>query len=123
MPDVIDLTTHTVGFYRDGTTDVAPNPAGPPRLIDGLVVGAPVITRDAPHGGEMHPDADELLFLVSGHADVVMEIDGREEALELKAGQACIVPRGTWHRTRLREPSQVLYITPGPGGESRKPEA
>ena len=122
MPEVIDLSSSTVGFHRDGTTSVEPNRSGPPRRIDGFIVGAPMITRDPPHNGELHPDADELLFLVSGHVDIVMEIEGREETTELQAGDACIVPRGTWHRTRRREPSQILHVTPGPGGEWRLPE-
>jgi hypothetical protein len=30
-----------------------------------------------------------------------------------------VVPRGVWHRVLLVEPSQLLHITPGPGGEHR----
>lgn len=74
------------------------------------------------HNGEMHPDADELLFLVSGGVDVLLEVGGREQTLELKAGDACVVPKGVWHRIRLREhsqPSQIIHVTPGPGGEWR----
>ena len=29
------------------------------------------------------------------------------------------VPRGVWHRVALREPSHMLYVTPGPGGQYR----
>ena len=67
----------------------------------------------------MHPDGDELLYLVSGNVDVVLEEDGREERVELRSGQAFVVPRGLWHRVTLREPSQILYLTPGPGGQYR----
>jgi hypothetical protein len=34
---------------------------------------------DPPHRGEMHPDGDELLYLVSGSVEIVLEDDDREE--------------------------------------------
>ncbi len=77
------------------------------------------MTRNAPHNGEMHPDGDELLYLISGRVDVIIEEDGRERTVELAPGQAFVVPSGVWHRVSLREPSQLLHITPGPGGEHR----
>jgi mannose-6-phosphate isomerase-like protein (cupin superfamily) len=67
----------------------------------------------------MHPDADEVLFLISGRIDVVLEEDDAETVVEVKPGQALVVPKGVWHRVLLREPSQLLHITPGPGGEWR----
>jgi mannose-6-phosphate isomerase-like protein (cupin superfamily) len=88
--------------------------------IDGFSVGAPVMTRPAPHNGEMHPDGDELLFLISGHISVLfLERESAEQLVELSPGQAVVVPRGVWHRVLPKEPSQLLYITPGPGGAWR----
>jgi hypothetical protein len=42
-------------------------PAGPPRRIDGYTIGA-ISTREGPgpHGGEVHPDGDEFLYVASG---------------------------------------------------------
>ena len=114
-----DLSQHTVGLDGSGAASIKPNAPGPPRRIAGLVIGAPHMTRNAPHNGEMHPDGDELLYLISGRVDVVIEEDGRERTVELGPGQAFVVPRGVWHRVSLREPSQILHITPGPGGEHR----
>jgi catechol 2,3-dioxygenase-like lactoylglutathione lyase family enzyme len=74
---------------------------------------------DPPHRGEMHPDGDELLYLVSGSVEIVLEDDDREERVGLEPGQAFVVPRGVWHRVTLREPSHLLYLTPGPGGQYR----
>jgi len=34
-------------------------------------------------------------------------------------GQALVVPLGVWHRVVPEEPSQLVHITPGPGGEHR----
>jgi mannose-6-phosphate isomerase-like protein (cupin superfamily) len=114
-----DLSQVVVGLLRDGRTQLIPNTPGPPARVNGFTVGAPVMTRDAPHGGEMHPDGDELLFLLSGHVLVFLEERGSERVLDLHPGEAVIVPRAVWHRVVLREPSQILHITPGPGGEHR----
>ncbi len=39
--------------------------------------------------------------------------------LEVGPGQAVIVPKGVWHRVLIHEPSQLVHLTPGPGGEHR----
>jgi catechol 2,3-dioxygenase-like lactoylglutathione lyase family enzyme len=115
----IDLSRIPIGLDRVGTARPLPASAGPPPTIDGLTVGAALLSSDAPHHGEMHPDGDELLYLTSGRVDVVLEEDGGEVRVELKPGQAFVVPRGVWHRVAVREPSQILYMTPGPGGQYR----
>lgn len=114
----IDLSRTPVGLDRAGNARPLPASDAPP-TIDGLTVGAAAMSREPPHRGEMHPDGDEVLYLVSGSVDVVLEEDGREERVELKSGQAFVVPRGVWHRVAPREPSHILYLTPGPGGQYR----
>jgi mannose-6-phosphate isomerase-like protein (cupin superfamily) len=114
-----DLSTVVVGLRRDGKAQLMPNVPGPPQRIDGFTVGAPVMTRPAPHNGEMHPDGDEVLLLISGHVSVLLEEEASKRVLELRPGQAVIVPRGVWHRVLPNEPSQLLHITPGPGGQHR----
>jgi mannose-6-phosphate isomerase-like protein (cupin superfamily) len=91
---------------------------GPPR-IDGYTVGAPFITQDPPHGGEMHPDGDELLHVVSGRFHVRLELDTGHREIELHPGEALVVPRGVWHLVEVQEPGQLIHITPGPGGRHR----
>lgn len=114
-----DLSQQNVGLLRDGSSQLIVNEGGPPKRVDGFVVGAPLLTREPPHDGEMHPDGDELLYLISGHLDVLLEEDGGWRSVELKPGGALLVPRGVWHEVRLREPSQLIHVTPGPGGEHR----
>jgi mannose-6-phosphate isomerase-like protein (cupin superfamily) len=109
----------TIGLLRSGASELIPDTAGPPRRVDGFSVGAPLLTREPPHAGEMHPDGDELLYVVSGRVSLLLELPGGERTLELAAGDAAIVPRGIWHRVRLREPTRLLHITPGPGGAHR----
>lgn len=114
-----DLSQAAIGLLRDGSATLIPQTPGPPPRIDGLLIGAPVMTRNSPHGGEMHPDGDEVLYLITGHVDLVLEEGGSERALEIRPGQGVVVPKGVWHRVLLREPSQLLHVTPGPGGECR----
>ena len=117
----IDLANSVVALHRNGQAREMENPPGPPRRIDGYTIGAPLMTREPPHGGEVHPDGDEVLFLISGRVNVVLEDQDPPRQVELSPGQALIVPRGVWHRVLLVEPSQILHITPGPGGEHRPP--
>jgi mannose-6-phosphate isomerase-like protein (cupin superfamily) len=116
---VFDLARRVVGMGRDGRARLLPETSGPPLRIEGLTIGVPQLTHDAPHAGEMHPDGDELLYLISGRMSAVLEEDGGERVVELRPGEALIVPRGVWHRLYLREPSQLLHVTPGPRGEHR----
>lgn len=119
----IDLGRVIVGLHRNGEAREIESRAGPPPRIDGLTIGAPRMTREPPHAGEMHPDGDELLFLVSGKVTVVLEDREPARRVELSPGQALVVPRGVWHRVLLAEPSQILHVTPGPGGEHRPLDA
>jgi mannose-6-phosphate isomerase-like protein (cupin superfamily) len=118
----VDLSENTVGLYRNGTSDMAAAGGGKPRRLDGFIVGAPLLTRNPPHGGEMHPDGDELLYLVSGHVKVVMEVEGGDETVDVHGGEAIVVPKGVWHRVLIQEPSRLVHITPGPGDFHRPPK-
>jgi mannose-6-phosphate isomerase-like protein (cupin superfamily) len=115
-----ELSRETVGLER--TTGRARfmdwGSDGPPR-IDGYTVGAPMLITEPPHVGEMHPDADELLYMVSGRVRVRLELDEGDRETQLGPGQAVVVPRGVWHRIFIEEPGQLIHITPGPGGQHR----
>jgi mannose-6-phosphate isomerase-like protein (cupin superfamily) len=116
----IDLTCEVVGFDRaDRRARIVEQPGGPPQRIDGFTVGAPELTGDAPHNGELHPDGDELLYMVSGAVTVRLELAEGDRTVELSAGDALVVPKAIWHRITLREPGQLIHITPGPNGDHR----
>jgi len=66
----------------------------------------------------MHPDGDEILFLIAGRVRVVF-LDSSDEDIEAVAGDGLIVPKGMWHRVDILEPSQIVYLTPGPNNEYR----
>ena len=115
----IDMSEMVVHLDRACRASAAKSPPGPPVRINGYTIGAPFLDREPPHRGEMHPDGDEILFLLSGAVTVVLEDKTPPREVKLEPGQAIVVPRGVWHRVRLDEPSRLLHITPGPGGEHR----
>src|SRR5215469_2964601 len=114
-----DLSKDILGLYRNGRAATVEWKSGPPPRIDGYTVGAPLITGPAPHDGEMHPDGDELLFVISGRIDVFLEEEGSETTVEVTEGQSLVIPKGTWHRVVPRDPTRLLHITPGPGAQWR----
>ena len=83
-----------------------------------MTVGIVTMAHDAPHGGEVHPDGDEILYVISGKLRVTTESEPNA-AIELCPGQACIVPKGEWHRVSVLEQTQLIHITPGPNGDYR----
>ena len=100
-------------------------PPGPPRRINGYTIGViPNIDGPGPHGGEVHPDGDEFLYVVSGAMELILD-DGDERAVGtetkvlLRSGDAYVVPRGVWHRLEAVEPSYLVHVTPGPNGGHR----
>jgi len=44
---------------------------------------------------------------------------GRQTKVVLQAGDAYVVPRGVWHQLETLEPSYLVHVTPGPGGDHR----
>jgi quercetin dioxygenase-like cupin family protein len=114
-----DLAKSCLTVDHDGSVAVLPASGGPPPRLEGLTIGAPRMSRIPPHGGERHPDGDEILYLLSGRIDVILEEPEGERTVAVAPGEAFVVPRGVWHRIDLREPSQLLFITPGPRAEHR----
>jgi mannose-6-phosphate isomerase-like protein (cupin superfamily) len=110
---------------REWSMTITSSPPGPPRRIDGYTIGAiPNIEGPGPHGGEVHPDGDEFLYVVSGTMELILDdgdarAAGVETKVELRSGDAYIVPSGVWHRLESLEPSYLIHVTPGPNGGYR----
>jgi mannose-6-phosphate isomerase-like protein (cupin superfamily) len=69
---------------------------------------------------EMHPEGEEVVLLLSGSVDFILDQDGAESTVELREpGAFAIVPRGAWHRARAHAPASMLFITPGRGTQHR----
>jgi mannose-6-phosphate isomerase-like protein (cupin superfamily) len=116
--DRVDVSRFVLDIQRDLSVSTRARKPGPPERIDGMTVGIQTITQDAPHGGEMHPDGDEILYVASGRMRIVGD-SAPEAPIELGPGEACIVRKGEWHRLTVVEPALLVHITPGPRGEHR----
>lgn len=114
----VDISTRIIGIGRDLKADVHPELPDPGVPVDGMTFGVAHMAENAPHGGERHPDGDELLYLVSGRARIVFT-DSDDPDTELHAGDAVIVKQGLWHRVDILEPCHIVYLTPGPNNEVR----
>jgi len=113
-----DATAQTVAVGRDMLAKIVaarPDPAIP---VDGYTFGVATMTENSPHAGEMHPDGDEVLYLIDGKVSVTLETEPLQ-VLEMLPGDGAVVPKGVWHRVDILEPSQIVYLTPGPGSEYR----
>jgi mannose-6-phosphate isomerase-like protein (cupin superfamily) len=114
----IDVTRFVLDLRRDFSVSPGATRPGPPERIDGVTIGFVSVTQDVPHNGEVQPDGDEILSVISGRLRVVGESEPGE-AIDLAPGDACIVRKGEWHRVMMLEPAQLIHITPGPRGDYR----
>lgn len=115
-----ELSAHIVGLEREtGRAVLVERSRDKPWRIDGYTIESSALGGPPRHGGEMHPDADEFLYLVSGRIRVRLELDGGDRETALGPGQALVIPRGTWHQIFVDEPGQLINVTPGPGGQHR----
>jgi len=110
--------TETVGLTRDFAASLVPAQPDPPVPFTGTTFGVVTMVDNSPHAGEVHPDGDEILYLISGRVTVTLETIP-VKVLEMKPGEGLIVPKGVWHRVDIVEASQIVYVTPGPNTEFR----
>lgn len=115
-----ELSGRIIGLERQtGRAVLVERSSDKPWRIDGYTIESSALAGPPRHGGEMHPDADEFLYLASGRIRVRLELeDGAREA-EVRPGQSLVIPRGTWHQIFVDEPGQLINVTPGPGGQHR----
>jgi len=117
-PTRFNPATHTIGLSRNFVASSFPERPDPPVSVDGATIGVAEMSENSPHGGEMHPDGDEVLYLISGRANVVF-LDSPQEDIEMQPGDGLVVPKGMWHRVDILEPCQIVYVTPGPNSQFR----
>jgi len=68
---------------------------------------------------ERHPAGDEILVLLSGEMDLVLDMPKGEERARVRAGETFVVPKGVWHRAIVHKAGELMFITPGAGTEHR----
>lgn len=115
-----ELSGRIVGLEREtGRAVLVARSIGSPWRIDGYTIESSALGGPPVNNGELHPDADELLYLVSGRIRIRLELEGTDREAEVRPGQALAISRGTWHRIIVDEPGQLINVTPSPGGQSR----
>jgi mannose-6-phosphate isomerase-like protein (cupin superfamily) len=114
----INMAREAIAISRDLRMSRIPSQLGPEARVHGFHVGVADMTRDPPHGGERHPDGDEFILILTGRLRVMID-SCPDDSLELGPGEACIIPKGEWHRVHLLEPTRLVHITPGPNGDHR----
>ena len=69
---------------------------------------------------EVHPAGDEVVVLLSGRTDLILDRGGNHEVSTLtQPGSFVIVPKGVWHTARTTTPTSMLFVTPGQGTENK----
>lgn len=68
---------------------------------------------------EVHPAGDEIVVLLSGAVDLVLDEPEGERSIQLRGRGTAIVPRGVWHTANVLAPSTALHITRGEGTQHR----
>jgi mannose-6-phosphate isomerase-like protein (cupin superfamily) len=84
----------------------------------GRLMGKSGQSKDWDHW-ERHPAGEEILTLLSGEMELVLDMPGGEHCVVLTAGQTFVVPRGVWHRGIVRQPGELMFVTPGAGTDHR----
>jgi mannose-6-phosphate isomerase-like protein (cupin superfamily) len=72
---------------------------------------------------EQHPHGDEIVVLLSGSVDFILETSDGEKLIEVrKPGDYVLVPKAHWHTANLHAPTTMLFITAGEGTQVRPRE-
>lgn len=114
---LIDVDEEILDIGRDLSVSSRLRKPGPPDRIDGMSMGIVTFEQDSPHGGERHPDGDEILYVISG--ELIVHADRLDEPLRVPEGQACIIKKGEWHRVSAEKATRIVHVTPGPRGDAR----
>lgn len=64
---------------------------------------------------EMHPHCDEIVTLLAGEVEFVLDPGGEQETVALQAGETVIIPKGIWHTARILSKSVAQHILMGRG--------
>ena len=79
--------------------------------------GAGVFWTEAggPSPWELHPDCEELLWVLEGEIEVEIlpNPSGVGEKTRVRRGSFIVIPRGCWHRQNMLSRTKEMYLTPG----------
>lgn len=125
-PEILQPTEHYVNLDAQGAAQVLQGgdafwnqpPAELDRLGTGWLVAEFMFQHDWPTW-EMHPEGDELVYVLEGSATLLLEIAGEVQRITVEAPGLVVVPRGVWHTAQIHRPSRFLHVTRGLGTQLR----
>jgi len=94
-----------------------------PHAIQGASssLGEVIVNPGAGHARHNHPDADEVIYVLSGEGKQMVD-DG--EPFAIKEGDSVYIPKGVWHSTDNTAWRPLrLIVTYTPGGAEKALEA
>ncbi|MFT3806647.1 cupin domain-containing protein [Arenimonas sp.] len=69
---------------------------------------------------ERHPAGEELVLLLAGACDLLLELEQGLQRIHLEQiGDYILIPKGIWHTAHTDRPTRLLFLTPGLGTEHR----
>ena len=84
-------------------------------------LGEVIVGPGQGHARHNHPDADEVIYVISGEGQQMV---GDGEPFAIKEGDAVYIPKGVWHSTDNTTWRPLrLIVTYTPGGEEKALEA
>lgn len=83
---------------------------------DGRMLSLIDMERDWPNW-EMHPQGDEVIWLVSGRVHFITEGHGSVDAAP---GDCVVMPKGEWHTADVLEAGKAIFVTEGAGTQHRE---
>lgn len=90
-----------------------------PQLDEGRLMSAFTFSS-AWESWERHPAGEELVMLLSGSAELILEeADGQRRVPLTSAGEFVLVPPGVWHTATTEIATTLLFLTPGAGTQHR----
>lgn len=125
-PEILQPHAHYVNLDHAGVAQVleggeafwAQSPQELDRLGKGWLVAEFLFQHDWPTW-EMHPEGDELVYVLEGSATLLLEEAGEVRRITVDGPGLVVVPRGVWHTAQIHRPSRFLHITRGQGTELR----
>ncbi len=82
-------------------------------------LGAVDIQGDSPVW-EMHPDTDELFYILEGELRLELLSASGSEFYSAIAHQAMVIPSGHWHKFSAPNGAKFIFLTPGQSLHSEK---
>lgn len=83
----------------------------------GSTLGEVIVNPGKGHARHNHPNAEEVIYVVSGEAEQMVD-DG--DPFTIREGDAVHIPKGAWHSTHNTTWRPLrLIVTYTPGGEEK----